>query len=203
MTIKSWFQLFCSTLFIGTAASLAAGLILVMVFKDFTLMELSEPGVNWQTLLFIVLSGSTISVLSHMGFFSYLILRFIALGFLRSKKLWDWVQLLLLIVCMIDFIYLRYVSFGGGTEDYLLLPVAVLLISIGIAYWKMRLTNRDAFIPTLFFMYVVTVLEAIPALRLDGVSSSLYMMVPLLASNAWQILRLHIVLEKNKKRLAS
>lgn len=182
----------------GTSASVAAGLILISLFKDFTLMELSEPGLNWQTLLFIALSGSTISVLSHMGFFSYLIVRYIALGFLRSKKLWDILQMILVVVALCDYVYLRQISFIEQGLNAVVLPLVLLATALGIAYWKMKLTNRDAFIPTLFFMYVGTILEAIPALRLEGISSSIFMLVPLVACNAWQILILHRVLKQKK-----
>lgn len=205
MTLKSWFYLFWTTMVVGTAASLAAGLMLVALFSDFALMELSEPGLNWQTLLFIVLSGSSISVLSHMGFFSYLIVRYIALGVLRSKRLWDWLQAIFIVVVFMDFIYLRYVSFAAQGESwvpYSALPTVFLAASFLVGLWKARLTSKHAFIPTFFFMYVVTVLEAIPALRIEGVSSSIYMLIPLFASNAWQILILHKVLQ-NKRELAS
>ena len=60
------------------------------------------------------------------------------------------------------------------------------------------MTNRNAFIPTLFFMCAVSVLEAVPALKLDNAASSLFMLAPLLVCNAWQILILHKVLDNKK-----
>ena len=60
------------------------------------------------------------------------------------------------------------------------------------------MTNRNAFIPTLFFMCAVSVLEAVPALKLDNAASSLFMLAPLFVCNAWQILILHKILDNKK-----
>jgi KinB signaling pathway activation protein len=81
------------------------------------------------------------------------------------------------------------------------MPIIILLVSAGIAYWKVKLTNRTAFVPTLFFMSVVTILEAVPAFSLDetGSSYAIFMIVPLLVCNAWQIMQLHKIVETTKK----
>ena len=60
------------------------------------------------------------------------------------------------------------------------------------------MTNRNAFVPTLFFMFAVTVLEAVPALKLDIAASTIFMLAPLLVCNAWQILTLHKILDNKK-----
>jgi len=49
-----------------------------------------------------------------------------------------------------------------------------------------------------FFMCAVSVLEAVPALKLDNAASSLFMLAPLLVCNAWQILILHKILDNKK-----
>lgn len=205
MTIKKWLRLFWTTLAVGTAAAMLTGTVLIAAFDDFTLMELSEPGFNWQTILFILLAGSTVSVISHVGFFSYLIVRDIFLGLLRSNGLWNLFQIVGVCVAFEMLTYVRWQVFGSDGESwvsYTALPLTLLIAAAGTAAWKTVLTNRAGFVPTLFFMYGVTVLEALPALRLNSLPSVFFMMVPLLASNAWQILTLPRFLKKKKEPAA-
>lgn len=201
MTIRNWLRLFWTTLLVGSAAALAAGALLVALFDDFSLMELSRPGFNWQTIAFLVLSGSTISVISHIGFFSYLIVRDMFLGFLRSKRLWEVVQVILVAIAFEMLTYIRYSLYAADKESrlgYTILPAVLLICSAAAAYWKSKLTHSSAFIPTLFFMYVATILEAVPAMKVNSISSTVYMLVPLMASNAWQILMLPRFLKKKR-----
>ncbi|MFD0694254.1 KinB-signaling pathway activation protein [Paenibacillus sp. GCM10027628] len=197
MTLRKWFHLFWTTLVLGMIVSIVIGLILQYSDQEFSVMGLSAVGFNVVNML---LGGATISVLSQMGFFAYLIVRFIAAGIIRSRKIWDLLQLTLVIVTLFDLAYLRTTNFeGSGTFiSYSILPVIILIISLGIAYWKMKMTNRNAFIPTLFFMSAVTILEAVPALKLDNAASTFFMVAPLLVCNAWQILILHKILENKK-----
>ncbi|WP_213587038.1 KinB-signaling pathway activation protein [Paenibacillus sp. J2TS4] len=202
MTLRKWFRLFWTTLLLGTGASLIAGLILVGMTDDFHFLEVSKAGFNLETIIFVVLAGSTISVVSQMGFFAYLIARYIAMGFLRSKFLWDVLQLLLVAIVFFDMIYLSYTSFAAEGESvlsYFILPTVLLLISALVSWWKVKATNKTAFISTLFFMYAVTVLEAIPALKLDNTPSHIFMLIPLLVSNAWQIMLLHKLVDNKKE----
>lgn len=196
VTLRKWFHLFWTTLLLGMVVSTGIGLILQFSDKEFSVMGLSAVGFNVLILLF----GSAISVLSQMGFFAYLIVRFIMMGIIRSKTVWDLLQLALVIFALFELIFLRVTYFeGSGTIlSYSVLPAIILILSLAVAYWKVKLTNRKAFIPTLFFMIVASVLEAVPALRLDDVTWSLFMLAPLFACNAWQILILHKILDKKK-----
>jgi KinB signaling pathway activation protein len=203
LTIRNWLRLFWSTLLIGSAAALVAGLILVGLVEDFTLMELSQPGFNWQTALFIILSGSTISVVSHVGFFSYLIVRDIFLGFLRSQKLWNALQIILVAVAFEMMTYIRWSLYGQPGDSwiaYAILPGILLIVALAAAYWKSLWTNRAGFIPSLFFIYVGTILEAVPAIQTNSMPSIVFMIVPLVASNTWQILMLPRYLKKQKEQ---
>jgi KinB signaling pathway activation protein len=145
----------------------------------------------------MVLGGAMISVLSQMGFFAYLIIRYIAMGLFRKKIIWDYIQLLILISVLIDSVYFRRVVWdtSGTILDYMIMPVIVFLLSLGVTYWKVKLTNPQAFIPTLFFMVVVTILEAVPAIKLDNTVSSIFMITPLFVCNTWQVLILHKIVE--------
>ncbi|NOU92917.1 KinB signaling pathway activation protein [Paenibacillus sp. LMG 31456] len=198
MTLRKWFYLFWTTLFIGAGAALVIGLILQTTDQQFTLLGGKEIGFNAVTML---LGGAMISVLSQMGFFAYLIIRFLAIGLVRSKWIWDTLQIILIAVTVFDLIYFRHMGTEGNWISYMILPLSMLVIAIGTALWKVKLTNRNGFIPTLFFMTAVTAIEAVPALRLNSFASTLFMMVPLMASNAWQILILSKVLNTKKEPL--
>lgn len=200
MTIRNWLKLFWTTLLSGSAASLAAGIVLVALYDDFTLMELSEPGLNWQTVSLILFAGSAVSVVSHIGFFSYLIVRDIFLGILRSHLLWNIFQIVLIGVCFEIMVYMRWTYNGaeGSWLPYMALPAFMLMLSAGTALWKVKWTNKTAFVPTLFFMFAGTFIELTPALRYNDLSI-IFMLVPLLASNAWQIMMLPRYLKKNKE----
>ncbi|MGG1555941.1 MULTISPECIES: KinB-signaling pathway activation protein [Paenibacillus] len=194
MTLRKWFHLFWTTLLLGIVVSTVIGLILQLSDKDFSVMGLSGYGFN---LLIMILGGGIISLLSQMGFFAYLIVRFIAIGIIRSKTVWELLQLAVVIVVMFDLVYLRK-NGSGSLSSYFITPIIILIIAVGIGYWKVKLTNRNAFIPTLFFMTVVTVLEAVPALQEDNAATTLFMFAPLIVCNAWQILTLHKILENKK-----
>jgi KinB signaling pathway activation protein len=72
----------------------------------------------------------------------------------------------------------------------------VLLVgSLIVSYIKMKETNKGAFIPALFFMIVVTIVEWVPALRQNDLSWLILMLVPLFICNAYQLLTLHKILK--------
>ncbi|MNI02495.1 hypothetical protein D3C73_553720 [compost metagenome] len=195
MTLRKWFHLFWTTLVIGIVVSTVTGLVLQFSDQEFQVMGMSAVGFN---VLNMILGGATISVLSQMGFFAYLIVRFIMAGLIRSKKVWDFIQILIILVVLYDLVYLRYTTLEGSLMSYVLMPVILLILSIGVAYWKVKMTNFNAFTPTLFFMLAVTVLEAVPAIRQDSLASSVFMLFPLFACNAWQILILHKIVDNKK-----
>ncbi|MFE5324559.1 KinB-signaling pathway activation protein [Paenibacillus sp. NPDC056579] len=197
MTLRKWFYLFWTTLLIGAVSALITGVILQANDQQFSFLGGNAIGYNILTML---LGGATISVLSQMGFFAYLIVRFIMMGIIRKKWVWDTVQIILVIVAIIDLVILRH-NPGDSWLSYSLLPLFMLLAGLAISAWKVKLTNRNGFIPTLFFMTVVTAVEAIPAIRLNTAASTIFMMVPLIASNAWQILILSKVLKTDKEPL--
>jgi KinB signaling pathway activation protein len=67
----------------------------------------------------------------------------------------------------------------------------VLIIALTVAYVKVRMTNRTALIPTLFFMVVATIMEAGPSLKQAPLVMVFFMVLTLMVCNAWQILQLH------------
>ncbi|MDF2669892.1 MAG: KinB signaling pathway activation protein [Paenibacillus sp.] len=202
LTLRKWGYLFWTTLLIGTIAGMLTGAIIKAYDDNFVFLGVAVGAYEW---VFMIFGASMISVLSQMGFFAYLTVRFIALGFFRRKMIyWTILQCLFVLIAIVDLAYIRYSNYEGADRSlisFCIMPIIILLVSAGIAYWKVKLTNRTAFVPTLFFMSVVTILEAVPAFSLDetGSSYAIFMIVPLLVCNAWQIMQLHKIVETTKK----
>jgi KinB signaling pathway activation protein len=198
LTLRKWNYLFWTTLLIGTVAGMIISIVIKLTVKDFSFLGVS---VGWYEWLFMIFGASMIAVLSQMGFFAYLTVRYVALSLFRGKMLyWDILQVIIIVVALFDIVYLRFnASTGsGGWMQYIVLPIVIVAASVGVTLQKVKETNKKAWIPTMFFMSVVTILEAIPAFNLEDWTYMFIMIVPLLVCNAWQILMLHkIVPAKN------
>lgn len=197
MTIRKWFYLFWTTLVVGVVVGTLTGLTMQLTDQE---AVLSGKSIS-HTLIVSLLVSATFSVLSQMGFFAYLIVRYIFMGMMPKKWIWDYLQIILIVIVLIDLVYLRYTSAEGEVSfvPYLWLPLFITVVSFVVAWFKVRWTNPSAWIPTLFFMIVVTALEALPAIREDDAASIIFMIIPLLACNAWQILILQKVLQTSKE----
>lgn len=133
-----------------------------------------------------------------MGFFAYLTVHRFGLGIFKS--LWNPVQVLLIAIALFDLVYLRFNSFaesGDSILPYIGLAGIVLAVGLIVAFLKVKQTNREAFIPALFFMVVVTIIEWVPILRVNEHSWLYLMLFPLLVSNAYQLFVLHKLNQKS------
>jgi KinB signaling pathway activation protein len=70
------------------------------------------------------------------------------------------------------------------------------VLSLGTAYWKVKMTNPHAFIPSVFFMLVFTLVETAIAIQVSNDEATLLMASALITCNAWQLLRLHKIVKK-------
>src|SRR5699024_5117270 len=122
------------------------------------------------------------------------------------RSFWPTVQLGLIAFVVFDLIYFPYKGSGGKIPLYVFVLMTVFIVVLGLitAQIKSRKTNRTAFIPTLFVMVVITALEWSLVLRAGDLDYMLLMLMPLLATNAYQVLILHEVTkldERQKRRL--
>ena len=192
MTFVNWLKMFGMTLAIGTAVSVIIGLLVQIADPNLTVF-------NYSILVFVN-SGLLFGTLAQLGFFAYMTLNYIALDMFRKPKIWIYVQWFLIALGFLYLVFLRAMWFDELNRWYEYLPLPVLLIAASWAgaQWKVKLTNPAAFTPTLFFLFVVTALEAIPALREDNLLAVAHMLIPLYACNAWQILVLHKYVKPRK-----
>ncbi|UOY91517.1 KinB-signaling pathway activation protein [Ectobacillus sp. JY-23] len=198
MNSRKWVRLFISTLMLGGISTILIGFILrweqyASLFQNVDAKEI------FSVAFWLLGVGFIFSVISQMGFFAYLTIHRFGLGICRSASLWNGVQLVLILFVIVDFVYLRAVLFanqGVSVGNSLLIGAALLAVAAFVAYIKSKETNKQAFVPALFFMVVVTIIEWTPALRVND-SDWLYLMViPLLLCNAYQILILHRLVKK-------
>lgn len=189
MNLKKWFFIFITTLMLGGITTV----IVIPLIGEQPLFGEGWGNFFWGLLMNFGL-GLLFSILSQVGFFAYLMLHRFGLGFFRGKGLWNGVQIILILLVFFDAGDMRYQKFAGPDETYLsyfIVPAIFLLLAVVVAVWKAIETRRSAFIPAVFFMFVMTVVELVYALGAGSDKWLWYMYVPVFLCNAWQLLILH------------
>lgn len=181
--------LFNTTLLIGTTAGFIIGMILDWQTHINDLSNLRFGGVAM-----VVITSAIWTVIAQMGFFAYLTIHRFGLGIFKSVKLWNQIQVVLIAFALFDLMFFRHYFFASDEESmfgYALMPLLLLGYGLIVASIKSKETDRTAFVPAVFFIVVVTLIEWIPALREDDFTFLITAIVPLLLANTWQILVLH------------
>jgi len=194
LNLKRWLHLFWTTLVVGAAGSLIVGLLLQWTDTTNT-MKLNgtvDLLVNIGLLLGV---GIMVSVYSQMGFFAYMMVNYMGAG-VFSRRTWQYIQLVLTALALFELMVLR-IFVGGNKDSYsdFILGVIILVVSVVVAYFKAKMTNGSAWIPTLFFMIAITIVETIGVLKIEVDQATAWIAAPLIACNAYQILILHRVLK--------
>lgn len=189
-------RLFISTLLIGGLATGIFGFIVRWdefqpYFTEFNFLKILS------TLFWLFGVGLIFSLISQTGFFAYLTVHRFGLGIFKSVKLWNAVQVVLILFVLFDLVYFRYKASEGGIAPYLIDAAFVFVVALIVAYVKAKQTNKEAFIPAMFFMIVVTVIEWTPVLRVNDNSWVYLMFFPLLICNTYQVLILHKLNQKS------
>ncbi|HHL3300634.1 TPA: KinB signaling pathway activation protein KbaA [Bacillus cereus] len=201
MNSRKWVRLFFTTLFLGGISTVIIGFVLewdkyAKFFQNFDGKEILAVS------FWLMGVGFIFSVISQMGFFAYLTIHRFGLGMFRSSSLWNIVQLFFIAFVLFDFVYLRSVLIANGEVSLgnnILVAGVLFMFGAIVAYIKSKETNKKAFVPALFFMVVVTILEWVPALRINDTNWLYLMVIPLLLCNAYQLLILHRLIGKTSK----
>ncbi|MCV9884182.1 KinB-signaling pathway activation protein [Metabacillus halosaccharovorans] len=192
MNSRNWVRLFLSTLLVGGLTTGVIGFLLKWadykdLFLNFEIIEILS------VLFWLFGVGLIFSVISQMGFFAYLTVHRFGLGIFKSASLWNFAQIILILFVLFDLAYFRFQLFANEGDtfiSYILLALYVLIVGLIVAFIKRKDTNKGAFIPALFFMIVVTVIEWFPALRVNQEDWLLLMLFPLQVCNAYQLIML-------------
>ena len=197
MNVQKWVSFFRKNLLIGAITYFIIGILVQWQHLAATLHSY-WPAALIQ-IFWLIVFGGLFSVLSQMGFFAYLTLHRIALGSFGSHSLWGKVQLVLIAITIFDLYFFRHPDFSkhGQLLSYILLPIILLVVSFIVAFFKKRATNAFAFIPTLFFMTVITVLEWLVGLFQRDLGIVWVIGITLMMCNAYQVLTLHKLTTKD------
>jgi KinB signaling pathway activation protein len=198
---RKWVRLFFTTLFLGGISTVFIGFVLewdkyAKFFQNFDGKEILAIS------FWLMGVGFIFSVISQMGFFAYLTIHRFGLGMFRSSSLWNTVQLFFIAFVLFDFVYLRSVLVANGEVSLgnnILVAGMLFVFGAIVAYIKSKETNKKAFVPALFFMVVVTILEWVPALRINDTDWLYLMVIPLLLCNSYQLLVLHRLIGQKSK----
>ncbi|AIW88164.1 MULTISPECIES: KinB signaling pathway activation protein KbaA [Bacillus] len=201
MNSRKWVRLFFTTLFLGGISTVFIGFVLewdkyAKFFQNFDGKEILAIS------FWLMGVGFIFSVISQMGFFAYLTIHRFGLGMFRSSSLWNTVQLFFIAFVLFDFVYLRSVLVANGEVSLgnnILVAGMLFVFGAIVAYIKSKETNKKAFVPALFFMVVVTILEWVPALRINDTDWLYLMVIPLLLCNSYQLLVLHRLIGQKSK----
>lgn len=181
---------------IGGVVTGVAGIIIRWNFFQ-TYLAAGQIGEFFAAFSWMIFLGFTMSVIAQAGFFAYLTLHQVGLGIFKTLTLWNWVQVLIIIVLLIDLIVFRFAPAAHGVKDWLLYGGMLIFLIFGAittAIRKVQLTNKKhVLISALFFMIVVTSLEWIIALmgRQGNIDTYVALLLfPLIAVNAYQLLEL-------------
>lgn len=192
--------MFIQTLAVGGFVTVIVGLVIQWFEHDRSLsgFEISE-------LFFVILwylgMGFLFSVISQMGYLAYLMVHRLGLSFFRTY--WNPIQTGLIVFALFDLIYFRYTIFaaeGDHIFSYVSVAGFIFLVGLLFAFIKMKQSGKGTvFVPSLFFMVVITIIEWFPALRLNDTVWLHLMIYPLIACNAYQLLMLPRFLERSKQ----
>lgn len=196
MTIRNWIKFAFWALVIGGGVNAIAALF---IRWDFFMpyLKQGEFGEFLAAFVWMIVLGFTMSMIAQAGFFAYLTLHQVGVNLFRTLTLWNWVQVVLILVVLVDIVIFRFAPGAQNAGDWVIY-IGLLLFLVGAAIAtaikKVKLTNKPhVLIPTIFFMIVVTTLEWIIALmgRQDNIDTYVALLLfPLVAVNAFQILML-------------
>lgn len=197
MSSRSLVNFLLKTFIIGGLA----GLIISFFVNSEDYATFLNPFDLWEVMglvIFFTGLGFTFSVVSMTGFFAYLYIHRFGLSLFRS--FWKVVQILLIAFVLFDLVYFPY----RGTEGisifwFILMAAALFVYSWVVAKIKAKETNQSAFVPALFFMIVITTVEWVPGLQVQGTDYAWLMIAPLLACNTYQLLTLHRIQNRDSK----
>lgn len=197
---RNWVRLFLSTLAVGGVTTGLVGFALKwdeyqVLFINFDIGEILA------LVVWFIGVGFIFSMISQAGFFAYLTVHRFGLGFFRSS--WNITQLVLILFVLFDIVYFRdqfFTQKPNSIDSYLSMAGLIVLAAIVISFMKTKQTNNKAFVPTLFFMIVVTIIEWYPAIRTNDTSWLFLMLIPLIVCNAYQLLVLPKLLEHKKEK---
>ncbi|MFD2830716.1 KinB-signaling pathway activation protein [Corticicoccus populi] len=200
MTSKYLVKFYLRTLLIGTIISTVISLF--VEYENVTsYLFRGEIGEFLAGVVWFITFGLLIATISQVIFFIYLFVHPLGVGIFR--RLWPYVQLLIIMYAIFDLFYLRFYRVGldtGHMWSYLGIPVIIIAAGVLVARHKMKITgDRNIFIPSLFFMIVMTSITMIPFIFVEDTSWIARSVFAIIVMNAFQLIMMPKYIEASEK----
>jgi KinB signaling pathway activation protein len=200
MTSKYLIRFYFKTLLIGTIISTIISLF--VEYENVTSYLFSgDIGEFLAGVIWFITFGLLISTISQVVFFVYLFIHPLGVGIFR--KLWPYVQVLVIMYAIFDMFYLRFYRVGldtGHVWGYLGIPVVIIIVGIFVARYKVKATgDSHIFIPSLFFMIVMTSVTMIPFIFVEDTSWIARSVFAIVVMNAFQLIMMPKYIEDSEQ----
>ncbi|TDM07864.1 KinB-signaling pathway activation protein [Macrococcus lamae] len=188
MTIRNLGKFYGTTLLIGLISTLLVSLIFGYDRLTVYLVK-GQIGEFLAAFIWFIGYGLLIASISQLAYFSYLFIHQLGMGIFRSA--WNPIQAVITVFALFDLVYFRFLRFGrqqGDIQQFIWIPILILIAAILVSYFKVKMTKTNVVIPAMFFMIVMTTVELIPFLRVEDTTWLYCTIFPLLLCNAYQLL---------------
>ena len=112
-----------------------------------------------------LISGAFLATTSLMGFWAFLTLNFVA-NITLPRRVWRWVQGVITLLVLYDMLWYRYridvlrhSHNHASAFTFVMQALWPLLVALVAAAFKRRLSGRGSYLPTVFYLYVFTVVD--------------------------------------------
>ncbi|MEY8598319.1 MULTISPECIES: KinB-signaling pathway activation protein [Mammaliicoccus] len=203
MTLKYLIQFYRNTLLIGVIVTYISSLIFGYD-KVTKYLVAGEVGEFVAASIWFVVVGLLVATISQLAYFIYLFINQLGIGIFG--KIWPHVQIVVTVFAIFDLVYFRFLRFGGTDQiiSFIWLPIVVIIVAIITSNIKNKQSKKNLWIPSMFFMIVMTTVELIPFLRVEDTSWIYLTIFGLLLCNSYQLIMLpkynELSLEERKKK---
>lgn len=118
-----------------------------------------------------LISGAFLATTSLMGLWAYLTLNFVA-GITLPRRVWRWAQVVITLLVLYDMLYYRYHIDAvrnprqhAAFSTFLIQGIWPLVIALIAAGFKRKLSGKGSYLPTVFYLYVFTVIDWLLVIR--------------------------------------
>lgn len=205
MTLKYLIQFYRNTLLIGVVVTYISSLVFGYEKITKYLMN-GEIGEFVAASVWFIVVGLLVATISQLAYFIYLFINQLGIGIFG--KIWPHVQIVVALFAIFDLVYFRFLRFGGMNQiiSFIWLPILVVVAALITSYLKNKQSDKNLWIPSMFFMIVMTTVELIPFLRVEDTMWIYITIFGLLLCNAYQLIQLPkynaLSLEERKQKKA-
>ena len=153
-----------------------------------------------------LIEGAFLATTSLMGFWAYLTLNFIARTTL-PQRFWRWAQILIVALVLYDMLWSRYhldvarnPLHHTAFSIYLIQGLWPLVVAAIGAAVKLRLSGKGSFLPTLFYLYVFTIIDWLLVLKAHSNSMVNQTGLVMMVCNVYMILIFGFLLSPKEER---